>query len=297
MDTLIGVVPSVDSTFEIYGDTSVQNPIEGKLYYDPVDKRLYYYSLSCTRSSPTNGYFPIWDGKSKIITPFSKEKYLDKDAIMTDMNSINKAVSSELAESIRYQQRKSCSSDILNPVIVDGDNMFTQCVKGVVSAMEITMIDLADMAAPKISSKIIENYYAALNKITFMRYDKWTIWVNSILHINYRMTVNKDGKKILLYEYPRNVFDTGIVNYDKIINNEDDPFKKIVKLLMIIENITKSSLREDQTDDYTINNMMTTLNSNKPLSAQLFSRFIRMAKLSCHMEIFKNDKLLFSYKE
>ena len=297
MSDVIGVIPSVDKTFEIYGDLYSSNLIEGKLYYDKETKKLYYYSTTETRSNPSTGYFPIWNGKNKIETQFSKEKYLDKDAIMVDMDSINKSVNKELSEFILYQQRKSSSDNELNPIITDGDNIFTQCIKGTISNMKITMIDLIDMGKPKIPQNIIESYYSALTKITFMRYDKWVIWIDSILHINYTIDIYKSNKKILSYKYPSDELDTGIVRYDKVVNNKDDPFKKIVKLLMVIENINKNSLRSDISDDYTINNMITTLNSNKPLSAQLFSRFIRMANLSYKMTILKEGKILFEYKE
>lgn len=297
MEDIIGVVPSVNKTFEIYGDLNSSNLIEGKLYYDNNTKRLYYYSTTETRSNPNTGYFPVWDGTKKMESKFSKEKYLDKDAIMIDIESINKSVNKELSEFILYQQRKSSSDNDLNPVITDGDNIFTQCIKGAITNMKITMTDLIDMGKPKVPQNIIESYYSALTKITFMRYDKWVIWIDSILHINYTIDIYKQNKKVLTYEYRYNKLDTGVVKYDKVINDKDDPFKKIVKLLMLIENINKSSLKTDINDDYTINNMMTTLNSNKPLSAQLFSRFIRMAKLTCVIKIYHNDKLLFEYKE
>ena len=293
---LIGVIPSVDKTFEVYGDINSDELIEGKLYHDTADGKLYYYSTKLTRSSPANGYFPIWDGKHKIVTSFSKDRYM-KDVILTDINYISNTLDKTMADRIIYQQRKSCSSDTLQPPIVDGDNMFTQCIKGTISALNVTMIDLIDMASPKINPKIIDGYYGSLSKITFMRYDKWMIWVNDILHINYELTVFKSDKKILVYEYPKDKFDTGIVKYDNIISTTDDPFKKIVKILMVMENITKRTLRTDAMDDYTINNMMTTLSSNKPLSAQLFSRFIRMAKLSCNMKIYHKGEMVFEYNE
>jgi len=176
--------------------------------------------------------------------------------------------------------------------------MFTQCIKGVINQKQITMIDLYDMASPKLSEKMIENYYAALIRITFMRLDKWHIWTDVILHINYVIEVYNNKKKLLTYRYPKNEFDTGIVKFDTIINTKDDPFKKIIKILMIMENITKNTLKSDEVDDYTINNMMTTINGKKSLSAQLFSRFIRMAELSYTITIYDNKgKQIFEYKE
>ena len=36
-----------------------------------------------------------------------------------------------------------------------------------------------------------------------------------------------------------------------------------------MENLTKEKLKSEEVDDYTINNMMTTISGNKSLSAQL----------------------------
>ena len=100
------------------------------------------------------------------------------------------------------------------------------------------------------------------------------------------------------YKYPEDKFDTGIVKYNDIAKSSDDPFKRIIKILMVMENINKSSLKSDNVDDYTVNNMVTTINGKKPLSAQLFSRFISMAKLSYSMTIYdRYDKFIFEYKE
>lgn len=159
------------------------------------------------------------------------------------------------------------------------------------------MVDLVDMSSPKLSQKVIENYYSALTKITFMRLDKWNIWINVILHVSYSIEVTKGSKKLLTYQYPSDTFDTGIVKYDNIVASEDDPFKKIIKILMVMENINKNSLRSEEVDDYTINNMLTTLNGKKALSAQLFSRFIRMANLSYTIKIYDNGTQIFEYKE
>ncbi len=132
-----------------------------------------------------------------------------------------------------------------------------------------------------------------------MRLDKWTIWIDIILKLRYVLEVYKGEKMLLSYSYPEDTFDTGIVRYDNIISSEDDPFKKIIKVLMVMENINKNSLRSDEVDDYTINNMMTTLNGKKSLSAQLFSRFIRMANLSYVVRLYDRDmnNQVFEYKE
>lgn len=294
---MIGIIPSNNKTFEIYGDFNSDNLIEGKLYYHPKTGRLFLYSKTETRANPNTGYFPVWDGSQTYISNFAIEKYLDTDATKIDIATMCASINKDVADQILYKQRRSENNQILKPQLSDGDNMFTQCIKGVINAKEITMIDLIDMAAPKLSEKIVENYYAALVRITFMRLDKWNIWTDDILHINYVIEVKKEDKKLLTYRYPKNEFDTGVVKYDAIINSDDDPFKKIIKIVMIMENITKNNLKSDDVDDYTINNMMTTLNGKKSLSAQLFSRFIRMANLSYTITIYDGDKQIFEYYE
>ena len=294
---MIGIIPSNNKTFEIYGDFNTDNPIEGKLYYDPKTERLFLYSTKETRANPSTGYFPVWDGKATYISNFAIEKYFNKDVTKIDIATMCANINKDVAQEILYKQRRSENDEILKPQLSDGDNMFTQCIKGVINVKQITMIDLIDMAAPKLSEKIVENYYSALVRITFMRLDKWNIWIDDILHINYVIEVRNQDKKLLTYRYPKNVFDTGIVKYDNIINSDDDPFKKIIKIIMIMENITKNSLKSDEIDDYTINNMMTTLNGKKSLSAQLFSRFIRMANLSYTITIYDGDNQIFEYYE
>jgi hypothetical protein len=294
---MIGIIPSSSKTFiveGIFGDKPFE---EGKLYVEPESKRVYMYSLKEKRSNPNTGYFPIWDGNKAYLSKFSNEKYLDKDVTKTDIVLLGSSINKNVAGNILYQQRRSDNDDILEPQLIDGDNMFTQCIKGVLNVKKLTMVDLVDMSSPKLTEKVISNYYSALTKITFMRLDKWNIWLNVILHLRYTVIVYKDDRKLLSYDYPKDKFDTGIVKYDNITKTKDDPFKKIIKILMIMENINKNSLRSKEVDDYTINNMLTTLNSNKALSAQLFSRFTRMANLSYDVKIFEKDTLLFEYHE
>lgn len=295
---MIGIVPSQNQTFEVFGDFNNKELVEGKLYYHPDNGRLYYYSTIETRSNPKTGYFPVWDGKQVYISGFSNKKYMDTDVIKTSIESMASKINGDVAEQVRYNQRRSDNDEILKPELADGDNAFTQCIKGIINAKQLTMVDLVDMSNPKLTQKAIENYYSALTKITFMRLDKWVIWIDIILHVHYTLDVYRGDKLLLSYSYPSDTFDTGVVRYDNIISSDDDPFKKIIKVLMVMENINKNSLRSDEVDDYTINNMMTTLNGKKSLSAQLFSRFIRMADLSYTIRLYdEEDKLLFEYKE
>lgn len=293
---MIGIIPSSSKTFEVLGDFKCDKLVEGKLYYD-TDGRVYYYSTIENRPNPRTGFFPIWDGKTKYVSKFANEKYFNKDVIKIDMLTLNSSINKAVAEDVINKRRRCDNDEVLEPLIADGDNMFTQCIKGTISAKKLTMIDLVDMTNPKLEQKVVENFYSALTKITFMRYDKWNIWVDCILHLTYRIDVYKGDKKVITYLYP-DKFDTGIVKYDNIIKSKDDQFKKIVKILMIMEGITKSTLKTSDVDDYTINNMMTTLNGSKPLSAQLFSRFIRMAGLTYTVTIFDNrGEEVFVYKE
>lgn len=294
---MIGIIPSIDKTYEIEGDFNTTNLVEGKLYFDPTTNRLYYYSLTCKRSSSDTGFFPIWNGKDKFVSAFSNEKYFPKDIISMNIDSMSSSINKDTADKVLYNRRRVDNDEILRPQISDGDNMFTQCIKGVINAKKLTMIDLVDMSSPRLTQKQIENYYSALTKITFMRIDKWDIWVNVILHLSYQINVMKNDKILVSYTYPSNVFDTGIVKYDNITNSNDDPYKKIIKILMIMENITKNDLKSDDIDDYTINNMMTTLNGHKALSAQLFSRFIRMAGLSYQVIVYDKGQQIFEFKE
>lgn len=297
---MIGIIPSATHTFEVFGKLSDDNFVNGKLYYDEKDYRLYMYSDNIKRSNPSTGYFPIWDGKNKFITKFSNEKYFDKDAIKTDISGMASTIDKETANIVLYKQRVSDNDSILAPAISDEDNMFTQCIKGTITVKNLTIVDLSDMAYPHLNPKQVANYYSALTKIAFMRIDKWLVWLDIILHIHYDLRIFKNEKQIILYNYKTNEFDTGIIKYNSIVNSKSmDPFKKIIKILMIMENISKTSLHTDDVDDYTINNMITTINGSKPLSAQLFSRFIRMANLNYSIRIYDNadNKMIFEYHE
>lgn len=291
---MIGIIPKGKKTFEVIGEFN-DHPEEGKIYIDPKDKRLYFYSKTSKRSNPSTGFLPIWNGEKCFTTTHSSEMY-EKDVIKTDMESLSKNIDSNVADHIRYLQRRSSNSGILQPSIQDNDNMFTQVVKSIINLKKYTIVDLIDMS--KLSERIIRNYYGALNKIAFMRMERWEIWINQILHLSYNITVYNGDKKVVTFQYPEKVFDSGIVTYDDIVNSKDDPLKKLVKISMLKENISKNDLKSEEVDDYTINNMMTTLTTNKPLSAQLFSRFIRMSGLSYTVEMIdKSGEVIFEYQE
>lgn len=293
---MLGIIPSSKTSYEVYGKIDDDNLIEGKLYYDN-NERLYYYSLTEKRSNPKTGFFPIWDGKKFYISKFSNNKYLS-DVIKTDIQSMSNRIDKNMANLINYKhQIYDTNIKILQPRINNTDNMFTQCIKGVLFNKKITIIDLFNIAGPKLDKSIIENYYNTLNKISFMRYDKWCVWINDILHLKYKIIIYKSNKKVLEYYYPSNKFDTGLIDYNKAVNKFDDPLTQIVKLLMIMFNIDKSLLRKGCNDDYTVNNLLTSINSNKPLSSQLFSRFISISGFSYTLQLFENDKMIFEFNE
>lgn len=294
---MIGIVPTTFKTFEVDGDITCSTPQEGKLYYDKKDGRLYYYSTKETRSKPDNGFFPIWNGKTRYISNFSNEKYIDKDVTKLDFESMSKTLDKDTANKIVYDRKRADAGDILNPIITDEDNMFTQCIKGTIIAKQLTMVDLTEMNTGNFSQRVIENYYQALNKISFMRLEKWYIWVDKILHVGYHVDVMKGDEIILGYTYPKNKFQMVTPACRSVLISDDDPFKKIIKMVMIKERIDKNDLKNDEVDDYTVNNMMTTLNTKKGLSAHLFSRFIQLSGLSYVIKIYDKNKMIFEYKE
>ena len=294
---MIGIIPSASKTFEVMGDFNCRNPIEGKLYYDD-DGRLYMYSKSNRRSNPSTGYFPVWDGENTYTTKFSNIRNISEITNIT-LKSISEKIDVDTATDIKFRQRKSTDEEILRPTIQSSDNMFTQVIKSVINKHNWTMLDLFDMTSPKMDINIIDNLYTSLQKISFMRIERWNLWVDIILHLHYELNVFKGSKTLISYKYPENTFDTGIVKYNNIIQEKANAFNKIVRILCIMENISKATLRENtEVDSYTINNMFTTIMSNKALSSQLFSRFIHISGLSYQMKVFNNKKeLLVDYKE
>ena len=294
---MIGIVPGTTKTYEIDGDFHCPTPIEGKLYYDPKTGRLYYFSTHETRSSPSTGYYPIWDGTHTYISKFSNEKYFD-DCVKMDLDNLCHAIDPAMADSIRYNQRRTEYQELLKPEIINEDNFFTQIVKGCICAMDVTMVDLFDLASPKLTHEQIETMYSSLSKITLMRMDKWLIWMNSILHKAFTFGVYKDDALVVQYEYPQNSYSVSDASCQEILSSKDDFLKKLIKITMVKTNLNKSDLRSDTTDEYTINNLMTSLNGNKPLSAQLFSRFMDMANYSYLITILNEDgSVLFTFKD
>ena len=122
--------------------------------------------------------------------------------------------------------------------------------------------------------------------------------MNSILHKAFTFGVYKDDALVVQYDYPQNKYSVSDASCQEILSSKDDFLKKLIKITMVKTNLNKSDLRSDTTDEYTINNLMTSLNGNKPLSAQLFSRFMDMANYSYLITILNEDgSVLFTFKD
>ena len=278
---IIGIVPSLNKTFEVDGKIC-DNMIEEKLYYDN-DHRLFMYSTKYNRSCPDNGFFPIFNGKNFLIDKHSIIKYYPDDMINISMDNMSNNLTDEKAREIIYKRKVSEMNQLLKPEIYETDNLFTQCIKSIICEMNINMIDLYNMN-DIVGENIIEQCYDSLIKIAFMRNHRWRIWINDILKLHYIIKIYKNNENILEYKYP------------DITLNHKDLFKLIIQTLLKDLNINKNDLHCTELDDYTINNMFSALRG-KQLSAQIFSRFMLLMNLSYDIEFYKNENLIFIYKQ
>lgn len=294
---MVGMVPSGSVTFDVAGDFNTPEPKEGKLYWHPKTQYLYYYSTTLKRSSPTTGYFPIWDGSRLYESSHSRKKKYPDDVLSNDPAALAAALDDTTANRVKYLQRRMDRDKILHPEIAPGDNMFTQCVKTVIQRMEITMVDLHDMAAGKLSEHVVDNYYSSLNSINMMRQEKWIVWMDVILKMTYSITVVEPPRTLLTYDSVEKKIDTGLIKWDSVIDPKDDPLKQIVKVLIQMKGITKTSLQREEVDYYAVNNLFTAIYGDKLLSAQLFSRFLRLADLSYSVMLYKDGEPYIQFKE
>lgn len=300
---VLGIVPTADVTYEVYGPISGGDFVEGKLYFNDKGE-LFYYTTKTTRPNPSTGWFPIWDGNRGYKSLYVKSRKYPKDVIKNDIQELSNSITKDKAEKIIEHSKSVEDTKILEPQIQDGDGMFTQCVKGIINKYHVTISDLYEMAKPAFTRAQIETYYTSLNKIKQMRLNKWDDWMRKILHLHYIMEVYKDKELVIKYEYPIakvEVFHDGkdvTEEYKDIIDQKLDAFKTIIKILMKMYNLDKARLKSDQIDDYTVNNMMTTINADKPVSSQLFSRFMKMARAGFVITIYDiKDKEVFKYQE
>lgn len=292
---MIGIIPGVNKTFVVSG-YFCENPVQGQLYVDPESKRVFIYSTTETRSCVHNGFFPVWNGKQKIITNFSNYKTVD-DIINTDIKTLSQSISKEVAENVLLEQKKHNSGNALDPVITNDDNFFTKCIKGVILNQKLSFNDLVEQSSSNINEKTIMIYYSSLIKTAFMRLDKWFTWVTSILHLNYKISVFDDlQNNLVTFEFPSKEFTCQDKNLLTKITDSDD-LKRTIKLLIALKGIVKDQFKDESIDEYTINNMFTIINGNKPMSAQIFSRFIDLADLYFIIEIFQDGELIYSLKE
>lgn len=292
---MIGIIPGIHKTF-IVDDYFCETPTEGNLYVDPDSKRVFMYSKVFKRSSAENGFFPVWDGQKKIITPFSNNKTLE-NVIDFDIAKLSSKIDSEKAEQILIEQRKHNSGVLLEPVITNDDNLFTKCIKGTILNLKLSFDDLIEMSYPKLNEKMLNIYYSSLNKTAFMRLNKWHVWVTTILSVGYRITVfDRENSVLVSYEFPSGVI-AGV--NEKLIKstNCSDPLKQIVKILILLLNISKEQFKTDAVDEYTINNLFTVIGNNKPMSGQIFSRFIILSDLMYQIEVIKDGEVIYSFKE
>ena len=291
---MIGIVPGTNKTFSV-ADYFCEKPVEGNLYIDPVSKRIFYYSEKETRSCPTTEFFPVWDGKTKYISKFSVTKY-EKDVIPMDINVMGKSINKEMAEQITENLKKCNSLNPLEPEIDPNDNIFTKCVKGVILNKGLALQDLVEMSQPQMDEKAIGVFYSSLVKTSYMRLDKWDVWVMNILHIEYDISIFDGDELLVKYHCPSNEF--SCIDEDILSETEcNDPLKQIVKILIKLKDITKDQFKSDDIDEYTVNNMFTIINSNKKLSGQIFSRFVSMAELACKIDVYMDGELIYSLEE
>ena len=291
---MIGIIPGTNKTFVVSG-YFCSDPIEGQLYVDPQSKRVFVYSKEQTRSCVDNGFFPVWDGQKKIITGFSNFKTLD-DVLKFDLESLGKSIDEETAENVILEQKKHNSGNALDPVITNDDNFFTKCIKGVILTKKLSFNDLVENSSAGVSEKFVNIYYSSLVKTAFMRLDKWYNWVTAILHLDYKITVFEDNKELISYQFLSNEFKTEFTEVLSKVETKD-PLKKLVKFIIKLKNIVKEQFKSEEIDEYKINNMFTIINGSKPMSAQIFSRFINLAELDFVVEMKEDGQTIFSIKE
>lgn len=292
---MIGIIPGTNKTF-IVSDYFCPNPVEGQLYIDPQSNRIFVYSKTQTRSCVENGFFPVWNGQNKIITNFSNNKTI-KDIINIDLSFLGNSIDEIVAENVIIEQKKHNSGNALDPVITNDDNFFTKCIKGVILNKKLSFNDLVENSSVNINEKMINIYYSSLTKTAFMRLDKWYNWITAILHLDYKITVfDENNDELISYQFLSNKFST---KYSEILNQIEnkDPLKRIVKFIIKLKNIVKDQFKNDEIDEYTINNMFTIINGSKPMSAQIFSRFMTLTELEFEIQLIENNEIIFSTRE
>ena len=296
------IVVCKNNTYSVEGMFSPKME-EGKLYIDPKSKRIYCYTTTTQVVGDTSHHFPIYDGKHFFDSVRSYKKY-ESDVISTDVTNMASSISEKDREDMEYRSKAVLYGDILKPEISDSDNIYSQCIKGILLHKKYNLLDLSIMSHPKLTVEEISNLYQSLHKISFMREKKFMIWMNQILHMNYEVNCyDTNSDKLLLtyhsidkrYEFHVPVDETHQKEYDDILKKSWDPFKKMINLIIKMKNYKKADFNINTESAYTINNMMTTIFGDKSVSAQIFSRFMRIINLPFDIVIYDKDDIVFTY--
>lgn len=296
------IVVCKNNTYPVEGMFSNQMK-EGKLYIDPKSKRIYCYTTTTQVVGNDSYHFPIYDGKHFFDSVRSYKKY-ESDVISTDVTDMASSISEKDREDMEYRSKAVLYGDILEPEISDSDNIYSQCIKGILLHKKYNILDLSIMSNPKLTVEEISNLYQSLHKIAFMREKKFMIWMNQILHMEYKVNCyDSDSDQQLLtyhsmdqrYEFYRKDDDSHKEEYDEILKKSWDPFKKMINLIIKMKNYKKADFNVNTESAYTINNMMTTIFGDKSVSAQIFSRFMRIINLPFDIIIYDKDDIVFTY--
>lgn len=296
------IVVCKNNTYPVEGMFSNQMK-EGKLYIDPKSKRIYCYTTTTQVVGNDSYHFPIYDGKHFFDSVRSYKKY-ESDVISTDVTDMASSISEKDREDMEYRSKAVLYGDILEPEISDSDNIYSQCIKGILLHKKYNILDLSIMSNPKLTVEEISNLYQSLHKIAFMREKKFMIWMNQILHMEYKVNCyDSDSDRQLLtyhsmdqrYEFYRKDDDSHKEEYDEILKKSWDPFKKMINLIIKMKNYKKADFNVNTESAYTINNMMTTIFGDKSVSAQIFSRFMRIINLPFDIIIYDKDDIVFTY--
>lgn len=296
------IVVCKNNTYPVEGMFSNQMK-EGKLYIDPKSKRIYCYTTTTQVVGAASHHFPIYDGKHFFDSVRSYKKY-ESDVISTDVTDMASSISEKDREDMEYRSKAVLYGDILEPEISDSDNIYSQCIKGILLHKKYNLLDLSIMSNPKLTVEEISNLYQSLHKIAFMREKKFMIWMNQILHMNYNVNCyDGDSDQPILtyhsmdqrYEFYHKNDDSHKEEYDEILKKSWDPFKKMINLIIKMKNYKKADFNVNTESAYTINNMMTTIFGDKSVSAQIFSRFMRIINLPFDIIIYDKDDIVFTY--
>lgn len=296
------IVVCKNNTYPVEGMFSNQME-EGKLYIDPKSKRIYCYTTTTQVVGTASHHFPIYDGKHFFDSVRSYKKY-ESDVISTDVTDMASSISEKDREDMEYRSKAVLYGDILEPEISDSDNIYSQCIKGILLHKKYNLLDLSIMSNPKLTVEEISNLYQSLHKIAFMREKKFMIWMNQILHMDYKVNCydSNSDQPILIYhsidkryEFYHKNNDGHREEYDEILKKSWDPFKKMINLIIKMKNYKKADFNINTESAYTINNMMTTIFGDKSVSAQIFSRFMRIINLPFDIVIYDKDDIVFTY--